>query len=219
MSTLRQTPVQGRCLHTRTTFSGSNVHQTRVTCLACRQTLMLLYHSLPEELVQEGLRRRAQHSSPDVPAASQTQGSASQGSASQSRRDSHLFGTAPVCAEPSAPPPTVADLRPAPTPAASSRDSGNHSFHSPTRRLTESVQELHRALRPPAHSTPEEALPDLEDLSFHTPPFRSNTANSPESPSPQEFQVFGRVTLLSPTHRPSSAPPRGCCPHSSFGRG
>ena len=62
MSTLRVSGDQGRCPHPAVTFGGSNQHQTRVTCMACRQTLMLIYHSLPQRHVEEALRRRALHS-------------------------------------------------------------------------------------------------------------------------------------------------------------
>ena len=60
MSTLRQTGEQSRCRHVKVTYSGSNRHQTRVTCAACNQTLMLLYHNLETCHVDEALRRRQQ---------------------------------------------------------------------------------------------------------------------------------------------------------------
>ena len=48
----------------RLTYPGSNFYQSRVVCSDCGKTLMLLYHSLPEAIVQHVLdwRNRSRHS-------------------------------------------------------------------------------------------------------------------------------------------------------------
>lgn len=59
MATQRQTAIQSRCSHLSTTFQGSNASQTRITCVSCRQTMLLIYHHLPDTLVEQALQRRA----------------------------------------------------------------------------------------------------------------------------------------------------------------
>ena len=59
MASERQTAAQSRCRHPSTTFQGSNASQTRITCVSCRQTMLLIYHHLPDTMVEQALQRRA----------------------------------------------------------------------------------------------------------------------------------------------------------------
>ena len=61
MSLIRQDPNQSGCRHASLTFAGSNQSQTRLTCTTCRQAVFLLYHGLPEDLLEEALARRRAH--------------------------------------------------------------------------------------------------------------------------------------------------------------
>ena len=58
MSLPRQRPEQAACSHVRLTYAGSNKWQTRLTCTVCSKTLLLIYHSLPEDILQEALAKR-----------------------------------------------------------------------------------------------------------------------------------------------------------------
>ena len=61
MSTAPQSSRQAHCHHQDVSFIGLDGSQTCITCEGCRQTLLLLYHRLPEDLVQQALRRRSMH--------------------------------------------------------------------------------------------------------------------------------------------------------------
>ena len=62
MSLQPQTPVQGRCPHTRVTASGSNDVQERRTCRDCRLTLcMVHYGRAPDEWLLRVLNHVREH--------------------------------------------------------------------------------------------------------------------------------------------------------------